>query len=78
MKCFVISGATKYASEPKMHNSLKAELDKATKGDIAYGVGKIPEKQSKLNTKMGWNKNRRDAFRRARICFVFRIVYVSR
>jgi hypothetical protein len=61
-----------------MHNSLKAEPDKATKGDIAYGVGKIPEKQRKLNTKMGWNKHRFDAFRCTCICFAFRIVYVSR
>jgi hypothetical protein len=37
----------------EMHNSLKAELDKTTKGDIAYGVEKIPEKQRKFNTKMG-------------------------
>ena len=61
-----------------MHNFLKAEPDKATKGGIAYGVGKIPEKQSKLNTKMVWNKRRCDAFRCTCIFFVFRIVYVSR
>ena len=61
----------------EMHNSLKVELDKTTKGDIAYGVEKIPEKQRKLNTKMGWNNHRFDAFRCTRICFAFRIVYVS-